>query len=273
MSGGMMMHFKLDHIVHFTEDPARAVKDMKALGFSAFNGGEDANWGTENGLCHFGLTYIEFLGIKHRNIAKSVTDNTLIRQLVAEPEDGLARLALRVDNINQAAEHFRSLGLSVIGPVPGSRKQLDGKLLQWSMLFIENDGPDPFCLPFIIDWKQTDDERKQQLVRRGLITEHPVGVIHLAEIVLPTRNLKKSIQEWKTFFGANIGESFTDTNLNAHCTRIILDDQSILCCEPLGPGPLEDHLVKRGARPFYIAFSGTGQTKLVTLNGANYVFR
>lgn len=251
------MKFQLDHIVHVTDDPAKAVTDMQKLGMNAVLGGEHANWGTSNGLSYFGLTYIEFLGIKHMDIAKKVTDNTLIQQLVAENRNGLSRFALRVNDIDEAARHFQNLGLHVMGPVPGSRMQPDGNLLQWAMLFIEDDGPDRFRLPFIIDWKQSDTERRKQLTERGLIT----GKARLSDIWMAADNLEKAVNEWHTFFGANIMESFIDDELNAHCTRVTLGDQSLTFCERRG-----------GGRPFRISIEHTGEKKLVHFYGGEYDF-
>ncbi|MGV3487323.1 MAG: VOC family protein [Tuberibacillus sp.] len=266
------MLFQLDHIVHVTGDPLDAVKDMQKLGFHALAGGEHENWGTQNGLCYFGLTYIEFLGIKHLHIAEKVNDNTLITQLVAEREHGLARLALRVNNIDKAADHFKRLGVRVIGPVPGSRKQLDGSLLEWAMLFIEDGGSDRFRLPFIIDWKRSDTERKQQLTDRGLVARHPVGDVRISDIVLPTSDLDKAVKEWKTLFGAESGTRFYNDKWNAQCVSILLNGQHLTLCEPLGNGIIGDYVESRGERPFSVSFTNTGKNRLQQVHGANYNF-
>jgi hypothetical protein len=246
---------------------------MQALGFHAVIGGEHENWGTHNGLCYFGLTYLEFLGIKESRIAEKVTDNTLIQQLVAEKNNGLARLALRTRNISQAREYFRSLGLQVTGPVEGSRRQPDGTLLQWAMLFVKESESDPFKLPFIIDWKMSDQERKNALERQHLVAPHPAGRIDIADVRIAASDSKTSAAFWQKLFGAKWVTAFHDEALGAQCDRILLGEKTLTFCQPIKNNDLKQFLMTRGERPFQLVFQGTGVNKTISFHGAIYQFQ
>lgn len=195
------MFFRFDHLVHFTKKPEEAAQIMVDLGFHAVKGGHHESWGTYNSLCHFGLPYIEFLGLENLAVAEKVTRNTLISQVVDECEqgEGFLRLAIRTDNIEEAARHFSSLGLHTIGPVEGERRREDGTLLKWAMLFIEEPGTlDPYTYPFIIDWKVSDDIRAKALEELGLISPH--GQTQLTEIGIGTRNPQDTMADWSRLF-------------------------------------------------------------------------
>jgi hypothetical protein len=206
------MFFKFDHLVHFTKSPAAAVQKMIDLGFHAEIGGHHKSWGTYNTLCHFGLPYIEFLGLKNISIANKVTQNTLISQVVDEHKqgDGFFRIALRTDNIEAATHHFSSLGLKTIGPVEGERRREDGTLLKWAMLFIEDtDSEDPYKYPFIIDWKVTDEERTHSLQEIGLITSQVQTKI--MGIGIGTKNPHTAKKEWSRLFQLSSALDHTGT--------------------------------------------------------------
>ena len=195
------MFFKFDHLVHFTKSPELAAQNMIDLGFHASLGGHHESWGTYNSLCHFGLPYIEFLGLEHLSIAQNVTHNTLISQVVDEHMDGegFLRIALRTDDIEAAAQHFSSLGLKTIGPVEGERRREDGTLLQWAMLFIKDpENGDPYNYPFIIDWKQSDQERLNSLIGLGLTT--PDSPTKIKEIGIGTNHPLDTMADWSRLF-------------------------------------------------------------------------
>ncbi|HET6872586.1 MAG TPA: VOC family protein [Sporolactobacillaceae bacterium] len=195
------MFFRFDHLVHFTKNPEEAAQIMIKHGFHAVKGGHHESWGTYNSLCHFGLPYIEFLGLEDLTVAQKVTHNTLISQVVDEFEqgEGFLRLAIRTDNIEEAARHFSSLGLHTIGPVEGERRREDGTLLKWAMLFIEEPGArDPYNYPFIIDWKVSDEGRATALQDLGLIAPH--SQTQLTEIGIGTRDPHETLTNWSRLF-------------------------------------------------------------------------
>ncbi|MFC4619826.1 VOC family protein [Camelliibacillus cellulosilyticus] len=268
------MSFQLDHLVHVTKNPLNAVEAFRSLGLHAVPGGRHENWGTRNGLCHFGLPYIEFLGIENSAIAKAVKDNTLIEQLAQEQDkgEGFARIALRTSDIDEAAEIFRRNGIITIGPVKGRRKQPNGELLEWSMLFIEETGEDRFKLPFIIDWKQSDEERKDSLVKRGIILEDEKIKSTLAMVAIATNKPEKIADQWEHLFGAKRGKAHVNQTLNAHCVPVHLHGHTILFCAPIGEGLVRKSLEARGERPFLATIFGENRDGSAEICGGLYQF-
>lgn len=267
----MSLTFRFDHAVCVARDPFQSLKDAEAVGLSAAAGGRHEKWGTYNSLLHFGLSYIEFLGLEDRNRAAAVADNSLIRQMVREQPsgEGLIRLALRTNQMEDAARHFQRQGLRVTGPIPGRRATPDGQILEWSMLFIEETGEDPFFLPFIIDWKQTDEEREHRLRQLGLLKNKG----RVAEIATVTRDAEKAAATWKRLFGATIEKPAVDERLNARMIPVSLAGVRFAFYEPTGVGPVSDLLSARGQRPFRIVIEDSGLKTARRLAGAEMWFR
>ncbi|MFC7392819.1 VOC family protein [Scopulibacillus cellulosilyticus] len=267
------MDFRFDHVVHFTNNPESAIDKMNDLGFHALLGGQHQDWGTYNGLCHFDLSYIEYIGVEDINKAESVLDNFLIKQIVAEKNsgEGLSRIALRTNNIEQAGEWFHKKGLSVKGPVKGSRKRADGSLLEWSMLFIEDPESDPYHLPFIIDWKQTDEERRNSLINQHIIDRHLAGDARLSHVGIAVKDIEKSVSKWKEWFNLKNHQIIFNEQLNAKYCRLHLKGTNLVLCSPTGDGILADTLKNRGERPFLIKISGANIEKQIELSGGLYI--
>lgn len=143
--GGYRM-LVFDHLVHVIQGtPIEAVKRMKSLGFHVLEGGEHTNWGTWNSLSYFDLAYIEFLAVQNENKAKQA-DNPLVLQAIDKLMDGegMLQIAVRTDRIEELAATFVEKGLHITGPIEGKRIRKDGHLIEWKMLFVnqEENGQD-----------------------------------------------------------------------------------------------------------------------------------
>ncbi|RYG71885.1 VOC family protein [Lentibacillus lipolyticus] len=143
----------LDHIVIAASDPEKAAKDFgKKNDITIAKGGRHVHWGTYNHLAYFrNHCYIEWIGIFDETIAAK-SDNPLIQLLVRklkENMEGPIQYALRTDKMDSYVNKLQSLEVPFTGPIPGSRKRPDGRLLEWRMLFPEGEGE---VLPFLIEW-------------------------------------------------------------------------------------------------------------------------
>ncbi|TCP31251.1 glyoxalase-like protein [Scopulibacillus darangshiensis] len=267
------MTLSFDHLVHMTERPEKAVQKLQALGFHALNGGRHPNWGTYNGICHFDLSYIEWIGFDNKDIAGSVQDNTLIQQLVAEQAsgEGFYRIALRTNNMAKTAAELKSRGLVCHGPVAGSRKKSDGTLLEWTMLFIEDPAsPDRYNLPFIIDWQQSDQDRRAALKCQGILKQHAAQRASLERVAVAVHDLEKTLSNWENWFDLRVTQKCKNTLLQAECAEVDLEGTRLIFCTPIGPGVVKDVLHTRGERPFLAAVSGNGQKQIIEVFGATY---
>jgi hypothetical protein len=267
--------FSFDHVVHYVMDPRQAVEALKKHGFHAIEGGKHPNWGTYNSLCYFGLSYIEFLGIQDAGLARNVTDNLLIRRIVKDAQfgEGLSQIALRTYDMKSTATALKEKGFNVKEPVPGKRTQKDGSVIRWQLLFPERDHYEGPTLPFIIEWKDSDEERWADLTQQQAIGYHPVGDPTLSSIGFAVRDLQQRISEWSQWFGLEPGDTFVDNRLNARCQSLKLNGANLLFCEPNGQGPTMQTVESRGEYPFLIAISGTDTEKDVELMGTVYRFQ
>jgi hypothetical protein len=265
------MNLQFDHLVHFlNRPPAEAVSLMNGCGFHAVAGGRHENWGTWNSLSYFDLSYVEFLAVEHSDAAGR-SDNPLIRQLLADlPKgEGLGQFALRTRQIVQWAKTFRERGLRVTGPVPGSRMRADGTHIRWQMLFIDSDQVN-HPLPFLIQWEQSDEERRRDLTARGVISSHPNGVSGIDWIAFAVADLEETAARWQTWFEWEAQEAFFHRELNADSRLLRCPGGPILLCSPRGEGPAAEALRARGERPFRVRFAGGSGERMRHLLGSTY---
>ncbi|HEX7057369.1 MAG TPA: VOC family protein [Bacilli bacterium] len=265
------LQFYFDHLVHLVNDPDRCVDELRQRGISAMRGGRHERWGTYNSLCYFDLSYIEFLGVDHPDLALTVTDNDLARQAAADlPEnEGLARIGIRSYNIGQAAERAQALGYQVTGPFAGSRTRTDGTVLRWKMFFIR-DGASGLRMPFFIQWEHTDKQRQNDLRRQGMIKDHPLGRLRLEYVAISVRNPQQSAAAWGKLLGMEPEPPYYDATLQAICRALPLPGGRLLFLTPSENDSGADILRKYGERPYLVCISGASKEETWKLRGAIY---
>jgi hypothetical protein len=268
------MRFAFDHLVHFVHRPEQAVDQMNLHGLSAFLGGQHERWGTYNALCYFDLSYIEFLGVYNPELAGQVTDIDLVRQAVEDLPHGeqFARVAIRTDDIEEAAERMRGLGLSVTGPFPGSRKRTDGSVLRWSMFFMSEKDRGELPLPFVIQWGESDERRRGGLIEQGAIGAHSAGPLSLQQVAFAVRDEDAAAAKWGSLFQLPVGDPYLDETLKARCREIRLPGGHLVFCSPAEPGMTSDYLASKGEGPFYLRLSGARTPGIYNLLGGYYHF-
>jgi Glyoxalase-like domain len=137
----------LDHILLGCNDLDGGIAFVeKHTGVRAIFGGIHPGRGTRNALLSLGENhYLEIIAPDPRQGGTSDMRN--LRQL-AEPR--LVGWAAHSSNITQFAAQLRNSGIDFEGPVPGSRKRPDGRLLEWKTLNLKNE--EHGVLPFFIEW-------------------------------------------------------------------------------------------------------------------------
>lgn len=271
------MGFQFDHIIHYVEDAHEAQRVLKEKGFSAVAGGRHESRGSYNTLLHFGLSYIEYLAIDNVDLFKEVKAAevkwspfwTLSKDAFRE---GFLRVNFRTTNLDQLAEDFRSKGLEVNGPVELSRKQPDGTLLEWKLLYA-NDPHSDVPLPFFIDWKQTDEERQAFLEEKGVITEHEQGESRIQKASYVVKDLEKTIAHWSEWFGLEKEPEEFSEEWNAKTQTLTLSGGSIQFVEPAGKGIAQETLDAIGERLFSLEIEVEKSLDSFEYKGAQYKFR
>lgn len=265
------MQFIFDHIVHYMEDPKAAIGMFKDEGIHAVEGGKHGNRPTYNMLSYFDLSYIEMIGTTDKKVLEQMDHprHSMIETIINDGyKEGFVRFVVRTTNIEKAAEHFRSKGLTVNGPVPLSRKRPDGSLLEWQLLFIGSE-EDELQLPYIIEWKESDEERRNELTESEIIVDHPISA-NFSHVSFAVTDLDKMIENWSDWLGLReIGTAFIDEHLQARCRTLELPGGNLVFCSPIGDGVVADILAERGEKPFQVSFRSTNN-RLFELFGGRY---
>src|SRR5690606_6415512 len=144
------------------------MQTARKCGIHAVEGGSHPDWGTANTLCYFELSYIEYLGVENPAVAGKARSNPLVRQALEDLShgEGPARIALRTDDLAEAARLLEKQGWKTSGPFPGSRTRPDGTLLRWSLLFPEGPAAE-LHPPFLIRTAHSDGVTRRVHIRRS----------------------------------------------------------------------------------------------------------
>ncbi len=193
----------LDHIVHVVHDPNGVRKDFeREFGVNTVSGGEHSAWGTYNALSYFGLSYIEWLGVRDTAIAATSAFGRLAQLRLSFGEGG-SLFAVRTSQMERMARSWQQRGLSFVGPVDASRKRPDGTTVRWKMLFPRSfDGSEvergEAMLPFVIEWENDDSTRAFDLQQTGAIPSQQIYKMGGAHVV--TRDVDAWLNGWNDYF-------------------------------------------------------------------------
>ncbi|MGD6796229.1 VOC family protein [Metabacillus indicus] len=247
------MEIILDHLVHFTDrHPLEAAEFFKKQGLTAVMGGRHEKWGSHNSLCYFSdLAYLEFLSIEDRKKANG-SDNPLIHRLLKQRAEGLGQIALRSDNLQHVKAELEEKGLETGEILEAGRKREDGSLLEWKMLFIEQ-SDDEAPLPFFIEWKQSEDERKHDLFRSGALSSENTGV-SVAKVHYIVRDLNAAVLKWRKYFDLPRGEEAVYDEWRARIYTFSLPSFQLIFAEPSGDGLVQQMLERKGEGPYLAEF-------------------
>lgn len=270
------MKLKFDHVIHYVDDAHETMKTLNtAENLNVKYGGRHEKRGTYNTLLYFGLSYIEYLSIDNNKIfneygATNVTYSPFSTISKFGFKEGLYRIALRTKNLESLAKLLKSKGLLVNGPIELSRKQPDGKVLEWRLLFVD-DPNTSLPLPFFIDWIQTDEDRFSELKKSGFISNN--NDCKISYFGIAVHDLKRAVSDWSKWFDLVVGEIEVDKDLNAKVQRLHLTGGDILFAEPIGKGIVNDIIKSDGDRAFMISFTETeGSKSNKLINGGLYQF-
>lgn len=263
------MNITFDHLVHFTKSPEEAKTAFQLIGFHAIDGGKHPSWGTYNCLNYFtGLRYIEWIGFTDFEKAKT-SDNVLIQQIVIDShkEEGFSQLAFRTNDMDAVINPIQAKGRKPIGPFAGSRKREDGKVLSWSMLFIEEEQDDTCRYPFFIQWGAPEEIRTKEMVS---LMQHSIRIPSLSYIGMNVSHLDESLQKYCHLFGVP-PQSVTQSNdeFGAY-SELPIGNLAIRLYEAKRlTAPIDDALINR---PFLCGISGMAENKTVHIKNGIYHF-
>jgi Glyoxalase-like domain len=138
----------LDHILLGCNDLDRSIDFVyERTGVRAILGGVHPGNGTQNALLSLGTNrYLEIIAPDPYQPASA--DSRDLRSLNADPI--LVGWAAHHADLDAFAIGLQQQGFAIEGPMPGSRRHPDGRILQWKAMRLR-DNPTQL-LPFFIEW-------------------------------------------------------------------------------------------------------------------------
>ncbi|PWC09765.1 VOC family protein [Brenneria roseae subsp. americana] len=197
-----MANLLWDHVVHYVNNLDDAVAAFTDRQLVAFPGGSHPGWGTHNALSYFGLTYIEFLGIRDADELAAAQERFLLSrdaQTFLPEQQILYRIALRSDDIDASYAALRQHHLALSPIVAGKRHDAQGNLIEWRMFTIAGDYQG-LAYPFIIQWGETDAGRLRLLRQRGLDRPHPAGRVTIQSALFKVKQPQQVAAHWQQLF-------------------------------------------------------------------------
>ena len=193
---------KFDHIVHFIEGtPEGAVSFWKQQNRHAIIGGRHEKWGTRNALLYGNDSYIEWLALEEREVAESA--NHPLTQLLLHNGAGFGTVCFRTSSIIGLNQRLTDSGFQTSGVLDGSRQTDDGRLIEWKMLFINEEPSSRLPNPFFIQWNETDEERYEGLRSVGAIKPASESVV-LDRCIFGVEDVEETSARWKELLGGSL---------------------------------------------------------------------
>lgn len=239
-----------DHLIHAVRRPEDAQRTFEEeLRIQTVQGGDHPQWGTYNALAYFGLSYVEFIGLKDGEKARETAFGKQIVHQLAVGE-GAVQFALRTDEIDAIASQWQASGRGFQGPIEASRTRPDGSTLRWKMLFPEQRGDFDFKLPFFIQWNQTDEERARNLTQAAPDGQgYQIKAVHS---LVRERNVLA--ERWKAYFQEPIERVKDEIRGEGIFTRV--GDVELYFWAPSTPWE-EERIRLSGERPFQLDLLAT----------------
>jgi Glyoxalase-like domain len=140
--------FLLDHILLGCSDLERGIAFVEEqTGIHAAFGGVHPGAGTRNALLSLGENrYLEIIAPDPKQ--SSSEDSRDLRRLTVDP--AIVGWAAHRADLDSFAARLKQQGFNVEGPIPGSRKRPDGRVLTWKVMRLREDPTK--LLPFFIEW-------------------------------------------------------------------------------------------------------------------------
>lgn len=228
---------KLDHAVYFSNrTPEEDAAAWKAQGMNGAPGGRHEQWGTQNALYYARNAYIEALSVERPEIAETSTQ-PLARLLVHDLSHygpGWGTICLRPGDLDQFEQHLNEQGFRTSGVQEASRRTASGELLEWKLLFIDEEIGDGLPNPFFIDWGMDDDARMEQLLSSGTMPEENLAS-RITEAIFRVMEPEAAAGRWAEMLGLGQPEG----------NRIVLENAELVFMRGEGPERLSDVTLTR----------------------------
>ena len=192
----------LDHIVHsVTKAPLEVTEDWIENGVHAVVGGQHTQWGTYNALLYTKTSYIEWLSVEHKEVAKSA-DHPLINLMLHDLKTygvGFNTICIRTNSIDNLSNQLEEKGIKTSGVLHAERKTSSGLVRKWKMLFVNEEISDSLPYPFFIEWEESEEVKYQLLQEDGTINKSNLELT-ITACEFHVRDPREVMNKWKSYF-------------------------------------------------------------------------
>lgn len=200
LNGGSTMY--LDHIVHsVTKEPFEVAEEWTKKGIHAVVGGQHTQWGTYNALLYTESSYIEWLAVEHKEVAKNA-NHPLINLMLHDLKTsgvGFNTICIRTTTIDSLSKQLEEQGIKTSGVLHAERKTTSGLVRKWKMLFVKEEISDALPSPFFIEWEESDEDRFRLLQEDGTIGKSNLE-LSITVCEFHVRNPREVMNKWKSYF-------------------------------------------------------------------------
>ncbi|WP_422122138.1 VOC family protein [Planococcus sp. X10-3] len=193
---------KFDHVVHFIDrSPEDAVSFWNQQNLHAVVGGRHEKWGTRNALFYGKDSYIEWLALENRMIAESACHP--LTKLLLHNGAGFGTVCFRTSSIAEVNTRLKGAGFQTSGILDGSRQTAEGKLIEWKMLFVNEEPSARLPNPFFIEWNETEEERYEGLKAAGAFTQAQQDIA-VERCIFGVEDVEEMSDRWKELLGGSL---------------------------------------------------------------------
>lgn len=201
----MVEILKWDHTIIDVNDINTAIRKFSDLGMIFHYGGKHEQWGTENAVGYFGLNYIELMSVYDNELANKVVRDgaTSIYDCIRNlPAQHVNTLGFRTNDIKTVHERLLSQNFPVEDIQTGQRKEPDGNLITWKIFFVRNKFFN-VAYPYVVQWNEPDYIRKESLIKKQLLVDHPQKGITVKQAIYHVTNPEMVAIKFGQFIGIN----------------------------------------------------------------------
>jgi hypothetical protein len=236
---------KIDHVTIAGPDLAEMERAFAALGLHTNYGGPHSNGVTHMALLGFDDgSYIELISFLEPGSKETV----FWSQHIAG-NGGPCGWAVQADDVAAEAARVAALGVTVKGPDYMNRRRPDGKLVEWELAFLGDQGAGA-TLPFII---KDITPRQWRVLPSASVAGRLAGV---AKVILGVKNLEAASALFQRVYGWPAPQTLTDAAFGAKLANFT--GAPVTLAAPLATdGWLLERLARFGESPCAYLLSAT----------------
>jgi hypothetical protein len=229
----------VDHATYCASDLAIAQSKFRDLGLPPRFGG-----------AHSSVTHMALIGFRDGSYLELVAPQEPQRAIPPQQkwrelmldDAGPCAWTVKVPEVGAEVKRLTALNLTVAGPLPGSRKKPDGKVLLWETGFVRPGDPGSM-LPFFIGDKTP--RRWRVAPSKDLLGS---GLVGLSKVVIAVKDLEQCVAKFRLAYGLPAPEMYTDVAISAR-TAWFESSPVVLAAPMEATGWLSERIAKYGDRP------------------------